>query len=145
ESIGLDIDNKMISQKGPLAIGTMQDIAVILAHHLYLKAVPWNEAVQLVQNSFTKVHETIHREELLQLLHVLINLLNNVSVIIHRRNIHSNDCAGETFEIMLPSDDSPQEIFKYTDDQDTTPPYVTENSIASIVKEKTTHASLTIA
>src|SRR5690625_6125608 len=119
----------MISQKSPLAIGNMQDIAVILAHHLYLKAVPWNEAVQLVQNSFTKVHETIDWEELLQPLQGLINFLNNDSVIIHRRNIHSNDWAGEPFEIIYPSDESPQEKFKYTDDRDTTPPYFTENSI----------------
>src|SRR5699024_8053671 len=65
--------------KGPLAIGTMQDIAVIMAHHLYLKAVPWNEAVQLVQNSFTKVHETIDWEELLQPLQGLVNFLNNAN------------------------------------------------------------------
>jgi len=79
DSIGLDIDNNKISQKGPLAIGTMQDIAVIMAHHLYLKAVPWNEAVQIVQNSFKKVHETIDWEELLQPLQGLINFLNNAN------------------------------------------------------------------
>src|SRR5690625_7639871 len=69
----------MISQKGPLAIGTMQDIAVIMAHHLYLKAVPWNEAVQLVQNCFTKVRETIDWEELLQPLQGVVNILNNAN------------------------------------------------------------------
>src|SRR5699024_6003419 len=79
ESIGIDLDNNMISQKGRLAIGTMQDIAVIMAHHLYLKAVPWNEAVQLVQNSFTKAHETIDWEELLQPLQGLANCLNNAN------------------------------------------------------------------
>src|SRR5699024_12418966 len=67
------------------------------------------------------------------------------SVIIHRRNIHSNDWAGEPFEIIYPSDESPQEKFKYTDDRDTTPPYFTENSMASMVKEKTTHVRLTIS
>src|SRR5699024_6243445 len=91
ESIGLDIDNKMISQKGPLAIGTMQDIAVILAHHLYLKAVPWNEAVQLVQNSYTKVHETIKWQEILQKLHSQIHLLNNnnIQYILLKLNNHN--------------------------------------------------------
>src|SRR5699024_5134052 len=61
-------------------IGTMQDIAVIMAHHIYLKAVPWNEAVQLVQYSFTKVHETIDWDELLQQLQVLFNFLNNANI-----------------------------------------------------------------
>src|SRR5699024_12497832 len=67
------------------------------------------------------------------------------SVIIHRRNIHSNDWAGEPFKIIYTSDEATQEKFKYTDDRDTTPPYFTENSMASIVKEKTTHVRLTIA
>src|SRR5699024_12726627 len=66
-------------------------------------------------------------------------------VIIHRRNIHSNDWAGEPFDIIYLSDESPQETFKYTDDRDTTPPYVTENSMSSIVIVQTTHVSLRIA
>src|SRR5699024_6508926 len=89
--------------------------------------------------------ETIDWEELLQPLQGVINFLNNDSVIIHRGNIHSNDWAGEAFEIIYPSDASPQEKFKYTNDRDTTAPYFVENSIDSIVKEKTTHVSLTIA
>src|SRR5699024_5971616 len=58
---------------------------------------------------------------------------------------HSNDWAGEPLEIIYQSDESLQEKFNYTDERDTTPPYFTQNSIASIVKEKTIHDSLTIS
>lgn len=65
ESIGLDIDNKFISAQGPLAIGTMQDIAIIMAHHLYKANLSWNESVQTVRNSMNQVHETIEWDGLL--------------------------------------------------------------------------------
>src|SRR5699024_11908468 len=51
------------------------------------------------------------------------------SVIIHRRNIHSIDWAGEPFEIIYLSDESPQEKFKYIDDRDKTQPYFTEHCL----------------
>src|SRR5699024_10449093 len=67
------------------------------------------------------------------------------SVIIHSRNIHSNDWAGKTFEIIYPSDELHQEKFKYKYDHNTTSKYFTENTMTYIIKEKTTHVSLTIA
>lgn len=65
ESIGLDMSLNIISAKGPLAIGTMQDIAIILAYHLYQAQLSWNESVQTIRNSMNKVHETIDWDELL--------------------------------------------------------------------------------
>jgi|SRR5690625_1110194 len=75
ESIGLDMKNRIISAKGPLAIGTMEDIAIIISHHLYLSQLPWNEAVQTVRNSMKYVHNTIDWNQLLKLVRGLEGFL----------------------------------------------------------------------
>src|SRR5699024_6635939 len=67
------------------------------------------------------------------------------SVIIHRRNIHSNERASEQFQMLDRYDESPQDKFKYPDPRDTRPPYLTEEAIAPIGKEKPPHVSLSIA
>lgn len=79
DAVGLDLSKKRISHRGPLAIGTMQDIAIIMAFHLYQKKVPWNEAVQVIRNSIAEVHENINWKKLLQPLQGLEAFLINAS------------------------------------------------------------------
>ncbi len=66
ESIGLDLKKSFISATGPLAIGTMEDITIIVAHHLYEDRLPWNSAVQTVRNCMSEVHSTIKWEQSLK-------------------------------------------------------------------------------
>lgn len=79
ESIGLDLKKTFISATGPLAIGTMEDITIIVAHHLYVDQLPWNTAVQTVRNSMSEVHSTIDWEQSLQPVLGLKNFLENAS------------------------------------------------------------------
>lgn len=71
QSIGLDITHREISAKGPLAIGTLEDITIILSFHLYSDGTPWNDAVKIVRNSIEDIHRTIDWEESLQLIRQL--------------------------------------------------------------------------
>lgn len=66
QSIGLDIHKELISVKSPLAMGTMEDIAIILSYHLYEEGIPWDEAVKIVRQSMNTVHEAIDWETSLQ-------------------------------------------------------------------------------
>lgn len=65
-SIGLHIESERISPLGPLAIGTLEDIAIILSYHLYSDGFPWNDAVTLVRQRIQHVHEHITWDELLE-------------------------------------------------------------------------------
>ena len=56
-SIGVDWETGNWDVKGPLAIGTTQDLIAILAHQLYQANIPWNTAFALVTNVFTKVNK----------------------------------------------------------------------------------------
>lgn len=56
-AIGVDWKTGDWDVKGPLAIGTTQDLIAILAHQLYQASLPWNEAFALVTNVFAKVNE----------------------------------------------------------------------------------------
>lgn len=66
EFIGLDIENKIVSPRGPLAIGTVEDIAIIAALYLYRQKLSWNEAVQTSRNSIQEVNATIDWDRYLQ-------------------------------------------------------------------------------
>ena len=66
KSIGLEQTRGLTDAKGPLAIGTMQDIAIFFSSHLYEQNLPWNEAVQTVRHSMEKVHEAINWKPYLQ-------------------------------------------------------------------------------
>lgn len=79
ESVGLDMNRKRISHRGPLAIGTMEDIAIIMAFHLYHRELPWNEAVQTIRQSMAEVHETINWKQLLRPLQGLEAFLEKAS------------------------------------------------------------------
>ena len=65
-SIGLDLKSSIISARGPLAMGTLQDIAIILTYQLYHEHIPWNDAVHIVRKSIDAVHQKINWDELLQ-------------------------------------------------------------------------------
>lgn len=79
ESVGLDMNRRKISHRGPLAIGTMQDIAIIMAYHLYHRGLPWNEAVYTIRKSIDEVHKTIDWKKLLQPLQGLEDFLANAN------------------------------------------------------------------
>jgi len=68
KSVGLDLTNRSISTKGPLAIGTLEDITIILSFHLYCDGIPWNDAVSIVRKSIEDIHRTIDWESSLQLI-----------------------------------------------------------------------------
>lgn len=59
-SIGVDWESGSWDVKGPLAIGTTQDLISILAHQLYKVDIPWNAAFSLVTNVVIKVNENIN-------------------------------------------------------------------------------------
>lgn len=57
DSIGMDWHTGDWDVKGPLAIGSMQELIIILAHQLYQSGIPWNTAFALIVNIFTKINE----------------------------------------------------------------------------------------
>ncbi|WP_211202345.1 HAD family hydrolase [Salicibibacter cibarius] len=79
KDLGVDIEQHLILPRGPLAIGTMQDSAIIVALHLYRQKLPWNEAVQTVRNSMEDVNATIDWNRYLQPLQGLISFLEKAS------------------------------------------------------------------
>lgn len=56
-AIGVDWKTGNWDVKGPLAIGTTQDLIAILSHQLYQAKIPWNTAFALVTNVFTEVNK----------------------------------------------------------------------------------------
>lgn len=72
----------------------------------------------------------------------LIVEVHDHDVIIYRRDIHNDDWTGDPFHLRYPPYD--EFYHTYTDDRDNTPPYFTDNAMASIDKEKTTNTTLTI-
>lgn len=54
-SIGFDVNDKKWDPKGPLCIGSLDDLITILSFHLYQKGMPWNEAVEIVINTYAKL------------------------------------------------------------------------------------------
>lgn len=71
QSIGLDIHNELISVKSPLAMGTMEDIAIILSYHLYGEGLAWDEAMKIVRQAMNTVHDAIDWKTSLQAIHRL--------------------------------------------------------------------------
>ncbi|SDJ06947.1 HAD family hydrolase [Natribacillus halophilus] len=80
ESIGLDTERNIVFSRGPLAIGTMDDMAIIVALHLYHQNLPWNEAVQIVRDSMEDVNSTIDWKWYLQPLQGLETFLEKAYI-----------------------------------------------------------------
>lgn len=62
QSIGYDIENKIWDPKGPLCIGSLDDLISILSHHLYNKGMPWNESIELVTTVCLETNEKNNRK-----------------------------------------------------------------------------------
>jgi phosphoglycolate phosphatase len=48
--IGLELDRAAHLPEGPLAVGTMRDLATVLAHQIYLRGSSWGAAREVVEH-----------------------------------------------------------------------------------------------
>jgi phosphoglycolate phosphatase len=53
DAIGLDLDRHAHVPEGPLAVGTMRDLATVLAHQLYEAGFAWGAARDAVEHELT--------------------------------------------------------------------------------------------
>ncbi|MEN1968816.1 HAD-IA family hydrolase [Lentibacillus sp. N15] len=56
QSIGYDSNERDWDAKGPLAIGSMDDIVTILAYQLYAFGISWDQALELVTNVYIQTN-----------------------------------------------------------------------------------------
>ncbi|MBY7144652.1 HAD-IA family hydrolase [Virgibacillus sp. NKC19-3] len=57
-SLGFSYENRSWDPKGPLAIGSLQDLLSILSLGLYQQGVPWNQAYQVVNDAHQALEES---------------------------------------------------------------------------------------
>jgi phosphoglycolate phosphatase len=53
DAIGLELDRAAHLPEGPLAVGTMRDLATVLAHQIYLRGSSWGAAREVVEHELT--------------------------------------------------------------------------------------------
>jgi phosphoglycolate phosphatase len=58
KALGFSYKEESWDPKGPLAIGSLQDLISILACELYKMGVPWNEGFKIVNESYQEVEES---------------------------------------------------------------------------------------
>ncbi|GIN72520.1 haloacid dehalogenase [Bacillus sp. J14TS2] len=75
-SIGFDVNSEKWDPKGPLCIGSLDDLIAILSFHLYQKGMPWNEAVEIVINTYGKVDKNHRWDKEIQSITGLRHFLN---------------------------------------------------------------------
>jgi len=63
EKLGFSKGENTWDPKGPLAIGSMQDIVTILSAELYQQGIPWNQAFQLVNESYRELESAFPYKE----------------------------------------------------------------------------------
>ncbi|MBM7647064.1 phosphoglycolate phosphatase [Scopulibacillus daqui] len=79
ESIGLFLENHSWDPKGPLAIGTSNDLIAILAHELYKIGTAWNDAVTIATESYVEAGKDINWRQRLNPTPYLIPFLERAS------------------------------------------------------------------
>lgn len=57
--VGIEPEQRLWDPTGPLTIGSLNDIATILALSLFEARVPWNDATEITQDALHSVSETI--------------------------------------------------------------------------------------
>lgn len=75
QSLGFSYYNRSWDPKGPLAIGSLQDLLTILSMGLYQQGVPWNQAYQIVHDAHQVLEKTFALHKHVKPVKGLLNFL----------------------------------------------------------------------
>jgi phosphoglycolate phosphatase len=78
-SLGFSYKNESWDPKGPLAIGSLQDIISILSKELYEVGIPWNEAFKIVTESYEKLDNEFDWRSSVKPVNGLVDFLEKAS------------------------------------------------------------------
>ncbi|MCP8615840.1 HAD family hydrolase [Salirhabdus salicampi] len=78
-ALGFSYEERTWDPKGPLAIGSLQDIISILSRELYSNGVPWNDAFKLVNDSYQEVESDFNWHDSVKAIRGLRDFLQQAS------------------------------------------------------------------
>lgn len=97
-SLGFSYKKHIWDPKGPLAIGSQQDLLTILALGLYQQGVSWNQAYQMVHDAHQVLEETFVIHEHIKPVNGLIDFLRQAEKLEIKMGVVTSDNYGKTVE-----------------------------------------------
>ncbi|WP_449354742.1 HAD family hydrolase [Virgibacillus natechei] len=98
DSLGFSYKNHTWDPKGPLAIGSQQDLLTILALGLYQQGVPWNQAYQVVHDAHQVLEETFVIHDHIKPINGLLSFLKQADKHAIKMGVVTSDNYGKTLQ-----------------------------------------------
>lgn len=90
-SLGFSYKNHTWDPKGPLAIGSLQDLLTILSLGLYQQGVPWNQAYQVVNDAHQVLEESFVIHEHIKPVNGLVRFLEQADKLAIKMGVVTSD------------------------------------------------------
>ncbi|MTW88238.1 HAD-IA family hydrolase [Virgibacillus dakarensis] len=96
--LGFSYENHTWDPKGPLAIGSLQDLLTILSLGLYQQGVPWNQAYQVVNDAHQVLEDTFAIHEHVKPVNGLVRFLEQAEKLAIKMGVVTSDNYGKAVQ-----------------------------------------------